>query len=476
VSSELCRALDRARLTPMHFRIWALSAMGIFLDGFDLFIIGVAMPFIVRDLGPSSWEQGLIAAAAAVGAMIGAFSFGRVTDRLGRKAVYLVDVAIFVVFAIASGLAWDVWSLIVFRFCLGVGVGADYPISASYVSEIVPARNRGRMLIGAFSFQAVGAIFGALVGLVIIHLYPEVGAWRWMLAVGAVPAAITAVVRLSVPESPRWLVSNGRTDEALEVTRQLCGADVVIDEPAPDEPTLTPVTLRELFSARYRRRTLLATVPWFFLDIATYGIGLFTPTILAAIAFSGDNSFIAQDIASTKGTAFLDLFLVVGFLLAILFVERAGRIRLQVIGFAGMAAGLTVLGFTGNDPGSGNDHLLLVVIAFGLFNVLMNMGPNSTTYTLPAELFPSSARATAHGLAASVGKAGAVVGLFVFPIFTDDLGISATVWIIAGGCVLALAVTTLLGIETKGQSLEDLTNESPTPTSTEPARVYAPTA
>jgi MFS family permease len=422
----------------------------------------------------------LIAAAAAIGAMIGAFALGRVTDRFGRKAVYLIDVMIFIVFAIASALAWDVWSLIVFRLCLGVGVGADYPISASYVSEIVPARNRGRMLIGAFSFQAVGAIFGALVGLLIIHIYPEVGAWRWMLAVGAIPAAITAIARMSVPESPRWLIDNGRADEALDVSRQLCGDDLVLDDvdlEAEAEPVPSGVSRRELFTARYRRRTVLASVPWFFLDIATYGIGLFTPTILSVIAVPGDSNFIATDIASTKGTAFLDLFLVLGFLLAILFVERAGRIRLQIIGFAGMAVGLTLLGFTGNDPGSGDDHLLFVVIAFILFNVLMNMGPNSTTYTLPAELFPSSMRATAHGFAAAAGKAGAVVGLFVFPIFTDDLGISATVWIIAAGCVVALVVTTIFGIETKGQSLEDLVADADAAANAgQPELAYAPTA
>ncbi len=120
----LDRAMDGSALSPLHWKIWGLSAMGIFLDGFDLFIIGVALPIIVKDMHPSPAMQGLIAAAAVVGAMIGAFIGGRLTDRFGRKAIYLIDLGFFIIFSVASAFAWDAWSLLILRFLLGIGVGA----------------------------------------------------------------------------------------------------------------------------------------------------------------------------------------------------------------------------------------------------------------------------------------------------------------------------------------------------------------
>ena len=156
----LHQALDEAPLSRLHWKIWFLSAMGIFLDGFDLFIIGVALPLISASMDADPWTVGLIGAAAPLGAMVGAFTLGPLTDRFGRKSMYLVDLFIFLVFTALSALAWGPLSLMTFRFLLGVGIGADYPISSSYIVEFMPARLRGKMLIGGFSFQAAGALAG----------------------------------------------------------------------------------------------------------------------------------------------------------------------------------------------------------------------------------------------------------------------------------------------------------------------------
>jgi MFS family permease len=162
--------IDAAELQPIHWRIWFLSAMGVFLDGFDLFIVAVAMPLIVTSLSPSPAMQGLIGASTVVGAIVGASVLGHFTDRWGRKYLYLADLSIFIVLAVLSGFAWDTYSLITFRFLLGIGIGADYPICASYVTEFMPARMRGRMLVGAFSFQALGMLGAAVTGLLLLKL------------------------------------------------------------------------------------------------------------------------------------------------------------------------------------------------------------------------------------------------------------------------------------------------------------------
>jgi len=136
-------ALEETRLRGLHWRVWWLSAMGVFLDGFDLFIIGVALPLISREFSPDPFITGLIGASAVLGSVLGGFLGGRFTDLYGRKSLYLVDLGFFIVFGLLSALSWDVWSLILFRFLLGVGVGVDYPICASYVSEFMPSRIRG---------------------------------------------------------------------------------------------------------------------------------------------------------------------------------------------------------------------------------------------------------------------------------------------------------------------------------------------
>ncbi len=446
----MAELLDAAPLTRVHIRVWLLAAMGVMLDGFDFFIMGVAIPLIEADWAPTTIQVSLLSASAVLGAMVGAATIGRLTDRLGRRLVFKLDLAMFVVFALLSALAPSIWLLILFRFLLGVGVGADYPISASYVAEISPARPRPRLLVGAFAFQAVGQIIGVVVGLVIMRLYPEPTAWRWMLGFGVVPALIIVVLRRGVPESPRWLARNGEVGEARRVCGLFAGTEVS-EEAVRTYAELNEgeVPYRELFGRRFRRRTVLTTVPWFFMDIATYGVGVFTPTIIAAIGISAANSgFMADDIASAKGSAFVDLFLVAGFGLAILLITRVDHLRLQMAGFAAMIIGLLVLAWVSSLPGGGDAHTLGVFVGFSVFNLFMNMGPNSTTFLLPAEVFPTEVRASGHGLATSCGKAGAALGLFCFPLFQADLGLSTTLVLIAGGCGVATVVTGLFRVPT----------------------------
>jgi MFS family permease len=161
------------------------------------------------------------------------------TDRIGRKGMYLLDLLFFVVFAGLSALAWSIGSLIAFRFLLGVGIGADYPISACYVSETMPARVRGRMTSSTIGFQALGMLFGALAGLVVATVVDDLSAWRWMLALGIVPAILVILLRSSVPESPRWLASHGDKEAAAKALAHFtcqpiaAGEAVAADVPAP---------------------------------------------------------------------------------------------------------------------------------------------------------------------------------------------------------------------------------------------------
>ena len=455
-------ALDNAKMSKLHVTFWFLGGLGIMLDGFDFFIIGVANPLIKEDLGASSVETGLISTAAIVGAFVGATFLGPLGDKLGRQRIFRYDLVMFVIFSVACMFAWDVPSLIVARFLLGIAIGLDYPIAASFLAEILPKKNRGRWLVSAFSLQAVGMLLGAIVGVVILLALPYDTSWRWMLGFGIVPALIIILLRRKVPESPRWLAENGQEDQAVAVTTQLTGISTYVSKKDQKTPTRTPEGLKSLFQPALfkkgmRRRTIFTAVPWFLMDIATYGVGIFTPTLLAAFAIAGPNSSgIADDIAATEGTAALDVFLVLGFVAAIFLVEKLGRIRLQLGGFVFMSVGLLVLALASALPGGGGQHLILVFGGFAIFNFFMNAGPNATTYALPAEVFPSEIRAAGHGFAAGMAKLGAALGVFLFPILLDSI----EQWMLLSGlavvCLIGFVVTLVYQIEPAGKSLDEV--------------------
>lgn len=191
---------DEVKLKPFHKKIWFLSAMGIFLEGYNLFVIGIALPLIKDQDAPGTLMLGLIGAAAIAGTILGSFTLGRLADIIGRKKFYIIDMVLIMFFALMSGIFGyhNLYLLVFFQFMIGIGIGADYPICASYISEFMPSRIRGRMIISAFSFQALGMIVSALVGLCMIKLINADSAWRWMLLFGALPSGIILFFRIFV--------------------------------------------------------------------------------------------------------------------------------------------------------------------------------------------------------------------------------------------------------------------------------------
>lgn len=449
------RTLDQAPVSRRRLGVWALAASGIGLDGYDLFIMSVAGPLIVMDMGLDPWQKSLAVGAAVVGAVPGALISGRIADRVGRQRMLKFDIVLFAVTAILAALSWSAWSLAAFRFLQGVAIGAEYPLSASMVAEVMPARNRGRWMTGAFSFQALGMVGGAVAGFVILELAPQAGAWRWMLLSGVIPAVLVAALRLRIPESPRWEAVHGSIDKAERDTQWLTGTlPEVTEEDARLAEALghgpQPRTrARVLLSARWRRALLFTTVPWLLMDVALYGVGLYTPSILIGLTDGTggvtDTTFLKDDIIATQQAAFTDVFLILGFAVNILLVERTGRIRLQVLGFLGMAAALAALALQGT---SGPEWAVL--LAFVAFNTFVNSGPNATTYLLPAEVYPTRLRATGHGIAAASGKVGAVIGTFLLPLAVAAWGLSSTIGVVAALAAVGALVTFVLRIETRG--------------------------
>lgn len=453
--------LESSKLTRGMWILWILSAGLIALDGFDFFIIGVALPFIEKDFELTATQIGEVAVAAIVGSLVGSLTLGAITDRIGRQKMLLIDVIIFLISSGGAALAWSASSLIFFRFLVGVAIGADYPISVAYITENVPSRYRGRMIIGAFTFQAVGAALGALTGIVVIKscilfspnpLETAVKqGWRIMLGVGLIMAIIIYLLRLQfLLESPRYFITKGDYKAASIAASELLEMEIEIT-PENEPPPGDNVSWLALFS-RHWRQTVFAAVPWFLQDISTYGIGIFTPTIISVLAFSKETDFLSVQINSAQGATIVDLFLIIGFLVAVLLVDKVGRVKLQIVGFLGMALGLVILTLGGGN----NSSLITVLVGFFVFNFSMNAGPNATTFVLSGEVFPTAIRATGAGFAAAFAKLGAVLGTYLLPILRVEIGVNRVLYILAISCVLAAIVTYVFRIETTGKSLEQL--------------------
>jgi MFS family permease len=215
-----------------------------------------------------------------------------------------------------------------------------------------------------------------------------------------------------------------------------------------------------LFTGRNLDRTILASVPWFLQDLSTYGIGIFTPTILATIIGASIEhprntaELIQSNILATRGAAFIDVLLIVGIGFAVLLADRVGRIPLQIMGFIGCAAGL-LLAASSLRLG-GTLSMVMLFAGFMLFSFMTNIGPNAMTYLIAGEVFPISIRGLGAGFAASFAKIGAVLTAFLFPILLKDIGNELLLLILVGSSLLGAWVSRRYAIETKGISLEKM--------------------
>jgi putative MFS transporter len=409
-------------MTRSRYAAWTFASGGTFLDGFSVVALGLALPLIKRDFTVTSLLVGLIGAALVLGAVAGASLGGMAADRFGRKPVFLADMAVVALGSFLCAIAPAPWVIVIGQFVLGVGIGIDFPTSGSYVSEIMPASVRSRMVVATIALQSVGMVAAALVSLAILRLYPETGDWHLLLAASGVIALAVLAGRTRLPESPRWLAEKGRTADAVAVLERLGDPpppNVAASRPAVPMPSEqhSKVGWGVLFSDKYLARTALVSLPWMLMDVATYGVGLFTPAILGSMhvsAISGGGP-IARDFADAAGSALVDAFLLIGFLVGIWAVPRFGRIPMQVAGFGGMALGMMLLMFATLASDGPAMHLGLVIGGFVLFNLAMNAGPNSTTFTLAPTLFPTSIRGSAAGFAAASAKIGATFGTFIVP-------------------------------------------------------------
>ncbi|QNG26056.1 MFS transporter [Synechococcus sp. HK01-R] len=453
-------------LSSMQWLVWSLATAGKFFEGMIVFMQGVGLPLITREFSLTDFDKGLVTAATLAGILLGALLLGGLADRLGRQPVFIGEMVLLLIALLVASAAPSKGVLIASLFVIGLSLGADYPTAHLVISESIPASIRGRLVLGAFSFQAIGAVLGTAIASTVLGSMASspnaLDAWRVFFLVPVVPVAAVIWGRLFLPESSHWLVSRGLPEKAEKQLRKLLNRQNLtlagVDRLEEIDAQQRSHDWTKLFRGKYLRSTILTSVPWFLQDLSTYGIGIFTPVIIAT-AFGAQShehtvsALIHNDMIGARGTALIDVGFLVGIAVAILLADRWGRIPLQVTGFVGCAAGLFIAGL----GGSGSTiNLPLVVAGFLLFQFMTNFGPNATTYLLAGEVFPTKIRGLGAGFAAASGKVGAVLTAFFFPTLLQVWGTDKLLMVLVVTSLLGAVVTWIYRIEPKGRDMESI--------------------
>ncbi|WP_438827551.1 MFS transporter [Synechococcus lacustris] len=423
---------------------------------------GIALPLVSEQFSIDQTTKGFITAATLAGILIGALFLGGLADRFGRKPVFIGEMVLLLIGLLGASFSSSSELLIFWLFIMGLALGADYPTAHLVISESIPASIRGRLVLGAFSFQALGAVIGTAICAVVLSSKPELSTWRIFYLLPVIPVALVAWGRIFLPESSHWLLSKGHLTKAEKQLRKLLNRQDIslLQLEIAEEGVVKYKSSKfgDLFHGKQLKSTILASLPWFLQDISTYGIGIFTPIIIAA-AFGAEaqdhnlSSLIHNDLLGAKGTALVDIGFLVGIAFAIWLSDKLGRIPLQIAGFIGCALGLLIAA-AGNFNGANN--IVLIGVGFFLFQFMTNLGPNSQTYLIAGEVFPTKIRGVGAGFAAASGKVGAVITAFFFPALLSGFGADRLLPLLALTSLIGAWITWLYRVETKGVNLETI--------------------
>ncbi|MCF8134995.1 MAG: MFS transporter [Synechococcus lacustris] len=446
----------------MQWLVWSLATAGKFFEGLIVFMGGIALPLVSEQFSIDQTTKGFITAATLAGILIGALFLGGLADRFGRKPVFIGEMVLLLIGLLGASFSSSSELLIFWLFIMGLALGADYPTAHLVISESIPASIRGRLVLGAFSFQALGAVIGTAICAVVLSSKPELSTWRIFYLLPVIPVALVAWGRIFLPESSHWLLSKGHLTKAEKQLRKLLNRQDIslLQLEIAEEGVVKYKSSKfgDLFHGKQLKSTILASLPWFLQDISTYGIGIFTPIIIAA-AFGAEaqehnlSAVIHNDLLGAKGTALVDIGFLVGIAFAIWLSDKLGRIPLQIAGFIGCALGLLIAA-AGNFNGANN--IVLIGVGFFLFQFMTNLGPNSQTYLIAGEVFPTKIRGVGAGFAAASGKVGAVITAFFFPALLSGFGADRLLPLLALTSLIGAWITWLYRVETKGVNLETI--------------------
>ena len=435
--------IDDAPLNGFHMRVAAYTTGGYFVDGYILGMIGIALALLGPQLGLGAVWTGLIGASALAGIFIGGLIFGWLTDKVGRQTMYVADLIVFVVASVLQFFVEGPLTLFVLRLVMGIAIGADYAIGAALLSEFLPRKQRGALLACLNAVWTVGFVAAYVVGYFMQDLGPE--AWRWMLASSAIPAALILCLRLGTPESPRWLLSKGRVEEARQVVKDYIHPDADIHDLMAERGNET--SYHRLFSRDLRKRTAFAGLFWFCQVVPYFAIFTFLPTVLGGLGIEGEFS----------SEVLLNLFLLAGAIVGVVIMDMMPRRTFVIGSFAFLAVIGAALGLFPQAP------VGVILVLFSLFAFVIAAAADLES-VYPAEIFPTEVRASGTGIAAAISRIGAAIGTFLLPTSVQQIGTGPTMLGATAVLLLGVVLSVAWAPETRHVTLSEASMAGAQPT------------
>ncbi|XP_042509345.1 probable inorganic phosphate transporter 1-10 [Macadamia integrifolia] len=508
---KVLSALDMAKTQYFHFQAIIIAGMGLFTDAYDLFCIIPVMKLIGRLYYPNPGTPhngvtppsvvSIMLSIALFGTVIGNLVFGRLGDRVGRRRVYGLALILMVSSSVGCGFSicrtrkCVLTSLCFFRFWLGVGIGGDYPLSATIMSEFANKRTRGSFIAAVFSMQGFGILTSSAVSMAICAIFNRASrfpdpsrptpdeadlAWRLILMVGAIPAALTFYWRMMMPETARYtaLVEQNISQAVKDMEKVL---DVPVNEIKEDTDQVPPDPssydlFSKIFFQRHGRDLFACAITWFLIDVVFYCSNLFQSQI--------SHHYLPK---KTSVNAYQEAFnvsrfhaliaicsTIPGYWVTVALIDRIGRVKIQMMGFFCVALCLFAVGIPYYMYWNTHTNAGFLIL-YGLTFFFSNFGPNTTTFIVPAELFPARFRSTCHGISGAAGKVGAIIGsvgflwasqnmhkLEVEYGYQKGIGMMTTLVLLGGICLAGMMLTFFFTRETMGRSLEENEREEVT--------------
>lgn len=444
--------LDSLPVTRRHVKLLGGSGIGWALDAMDVGLIGFIMAALTTHWGLSHTETSWLASAGFIGMALGATFGGLLADRIGRRNVFAVTLLVYGLATGASALAGGLAVLIVLRFVVGLGLGAELPVASTLISEFAPRNVRGRMVVILEAFWAVGWLAAAVIGAFVIPASDN--GWRWALALGMVPAFYALYVRMKLPESVRYLESKGRHDEAEQIVTDFEESDPArlpfqtgtsASEPTQPSETLEPAASTEpavsagggIWSSALRRRTAALWTIWFCINLSYYGAFTWIPSILVDQGYTLVKSFTF--------TLIITLAQLPGYAVAAFLIEKWGRRSTLAVFLAGSALAAGLYGFAGAE---------WQIIAAGCLLSFFNLGAWGALYAIGPELYPTTMRARGTGAATGFGRIASILAPLIVPPLLVFGGMPV-LFALFGTAFAVAAVASLALPELKGTRLAE---------------------
>ncbi|MCM3612252.1 MFS transporter [Planococcus sp. MERTA32b] len=392
-------------------RLLWVAGLGWLFDAMDVGILSFIIAALQQDWNLTTDQMGWIGSINSIGMAVGAFVFGIYADRVGRKKIFIITLLLF---SLASGISAFTTTLAAFmilRFFVGMGLGGELPVASTLVSESVPAKERGRVVVLLESFWAAGWLLAAIISYFVIPA-SEYG-WRIALLITALPALYALYLRINLPDSPQFAAKKN-------VLRSIS------------------VNIKDVWSRKYVKATLMLWIVWFMVVFSYYGMFLWLPSVMVLKGFTLIKSF--------QYVLIMTLAQLPGYFTAAWLIEKIGRKFVLVTYLLGTAA--SALAF-------GNAESLAMLITAGAFLSFFNLGAWGALYAYSPEQYPTVIRGTGTGMAASFGRIGGIFGpLLVGFMLTAGFGVNVIFAVFCSAIIIGALAVAFLGTETKQKELE----------------------